>query len=193
MLLFMRYGVKSVTMDDVSRELGISKKTLYKYVTTKDDLILHVMEIYVSRDQQMSTTICSTAYNAIDELQRISAHVNMELQQLNPALVFDLQKYHRPIWEHLEQHHYQFVGLCMLNNILRGRREGLYRDDFNAEIVARLHVSHIHSLLNPDVFPHTQFKLTDIHNTLLDYHMHAICTPKGIEVLAQLRQATQLP
>ena len=107
--LFMRYGIRSVTMDDISRELKISKKTLYKFVTDKQDLVVKVMTAECKGDECLFTKITADSKNAIDELLNITVHLGQKVQEIHPSIHFDLEKYYPDAWEIFNKHKGTFV------------------------------------------------------------------------------------
>ena len=107
--LFMRYGIKSITMDDVAAELGISKKTLYQMVESKDDLVMKVLSHHISREKTQCIVSSSSAANAIDEIFIVLDANSQELAQMKTNILNDLQKYHRDAWLMIRDFQYDFV------------------------------------------------------------------------------------
>ena len=103
--LFLRYGIKSVTMDDIARELGISKKTLYQFVENKTDLIQQIFRQKIEGEIKLIAEIRATAQDAIDEMMKIARHAIDELRKLTPTIVYDLQKYYHGTWKMMESLH----------------------------------------------------------------------------------------
>ena len=113
--LFLKYGIKSVAMDDIARELGISKKTLYQHFETKNDIIKTVAEYNLANDIRMVTEIQATAKDAIDEMFLVARHVIDEIAQIqSPTLIFDLQKYHPEMWQAFENIQNQYGRICIV-------------------------------------------------------------------------------
>ena len=131
--LFMRYGIKSLTMNDVARELGISKKTLYQMVDSKNDLVVKVLEQHISREKAQCLNLAAAAPNAIEEIFIIMETNSQELTRMRSNVINDLQKYHRNGFEMIRKFQYDFVARVIRENMHRGRKEGLYRDDFDIE------------------------------------------------------------
>ncbi len=101
--LFMRYGIKSITMDDVSRELGISKKTLYQFVENKNDLVMKVMELHIQEEKEECFEQSEKSADAIDEMFLVMEANTQQMQQMKSNIVYDLQKYHHEVWEKLQE------------------------------------------------------------------------------------------
>ncbi len=153
MEMFMRYGIKSITMDDISRKLGISKKTLYRFVDNKGDLINKMFEIEMAREKEAVTKITEESKDAIDEILGIAKYVTQQLREYSPTIMYDLQKYYHESWAKIEAYHKEYVYGVLKLNVERGIKEGLYRNDLNADIVAKLYVGKTSSSTTIKVFP----------------------------------------
>ena len=181
--LFMRCGIKSVTMDDIARELKVSKKTLYKYVKDKSDIVKQAITMHCSCEQEITNALLNEAENAIDELISITKHVSQHLQQIHPSIHFDLEKYYPEAWQAFMNHKEGHIKECISGNIERGIKQGLYRNNLNAEIIAKLYISKIDVVFDPAVFPISKFRFSKVHEELMRYHIRGIASPKGIKYL----------
>ncbi len=178
----MRYGVKSISMDDICRELGISKKTLYRTVPDKAELVRLVIEQHVLENTMAVAQLGREAVNAIDEMLYVNRHVKQQMRGLNPSLMFDLQKYYRPTWEMLRGHHLDFVTRTIRANIDRGRWEGLYRSDFDADVIVRLYLAKVRIFIEDPAFLLIKDQgLPEVFGAVVDYHLRAIASPKGLD------------
>ena len=184
--LFFKFGLRSVSMDDISRELGISKKTLYQYFPTKDQLINDCMLLHMEGEKNSMAAIKANALNAIDELLQLTKHVTEMLSELTPTLIYDCQKYHRESWEAIEKFNNEHISNDIRCNIKRGVQEGLFRNDFDVEIVTKLYLGLSNAITNLNVFPPQKFNSTNVFETLMMYHIRGIATPKGLEILLML-------
>lgn len=183
--VFMRYGIRSVTMDDIARELKVSKKTLYKYVKDKADLVYKVMGGFCEMEQDMITEIIKNSENAIDEVISISEFVGAKIADVHPSIHYDLEKYYPEAWEIFSKHKKGFVQKCLEANLERGIREGYYRDNMNIRILARLYVAKIDMVFDPVIFPPREFSFGDVHMELSRYHIRGIANEKGMAYLAK--------
>ncbi|MFT6148758.1 MAG: AcrR family transcriptional regulator, partial [Saprospiraceae bacterium] len=152
MELFMQYGLRSISMDDVARTLGISKKTLYQYVDNKADLIKKGMVKHIEEEKMILTEIHHSAENAIDEMIKTSQYVSQTLQKVNPSVIHDLQKYYQSSWELMESLHFQHTYFLIKKNIEKGIEEGFYREDVHADIVAKLYIGRIDLVVDKNLF-----------------------------------------
>ncbi len=179
---FMRNGLKSTTMDDVCRFMGISKKTLYQFIDQKSDLIFRIVQRRVHEEQQMAKAIAIESDNAIDELLRISSHVHEKLQQTPPSILYDLQKYYHRSWELMEQHRKDFVAGMIRANIERGVEEGLYRNDLQPDIVSAVFICAIAAMVDEGFTTENTFSPSEAYQVFIDYHIRGIASEKGMAV-----------
>jgi AcrR family transcriptional regulator len=181
--LFKKYGIRSVTMTDIARELGMSKKTLYVHIENKHDLVSKVMQRYIIKDKEMCVLIQHQAENALDELLKFSLYTQQQVDDINPSILFDLQKYHRPVWQMLDDFNRKEILMIVENNLKKGVEEGLYRDNLDVSLISRLHISLMPILSNEDLFPATHFPTHQLHREFMRYHIHGIVSEKGRKLL----------
>ncbi|MFT5647205.1 MAG: AcrR family transcriptional regulator [Aureispira sp.] len=181
--LFRKYGIRSVTMTDIAKELGMSKKTLYVHIVNKQDLVSKVMKRYIIQDKKMCLLIEKEAKNALDALLKFSLYTQQQVNDMNPSILFDLQKYHRPVWEMLDDFNCKEVLTMVENNLNKGVKEGLYRDNLDVSLVSRLHISLMPILSNEELFPANDFPTHQLHREFMRYHIHGIVSDKGRKLL----------
>jgi AcrR family transcriptional regulator len=177
--LYMRYGIKSVSMDDISSELGMSKKTLYQHIENKDDLVRQVITKYIEDDEKEILEISKRSKNAIDEMIGIARHVLYFLRQMKPSLIYDLKKYHRDSWRIIDEKHFQQVHTIIRNNLERGIREGLYRSEITPNIIATFYTKVTEIVVDESVFPINNYKHQDLFISHVNYHMCGIVNEQG--------------
>lgn len=181
--LFRRFGIKSITMDDVAAELGISKKTLYQMVDSKDDLVHRVVSHHITREKSQCLHMASSARNAIDEIFIVIDSNSQEMAQMKTNIINDLQKYHRDSLKLVMDFHYDFVLKIIRENMQRGREEGLYREDFDIDIVSKLHLASAFTIFDEQVFPESSTSRVDLFKELMMHFLHGIVSPKGLTYL----------
>ncbi len=181
--LFLRYGIKSVTMDDISRELGISKKTLYQHVENKADLIEQTMQAHIDEEKLMITQIRETADDAIHEIVILARHITQVLREMPAGLTYDLQKYYRNCWEIINAYSQTHIYGVIKDNIERGIKQKVYRKDVNPDIIAKLYVGKTSIITDEDVFPLRNYKKDTLFRQYINYHLHGIASTKGLKLL----------
>lgn len=182
--LFFRYGIKSVTMDDVARELGISKKTLYQFFENKADILQSIADVNKAKDIEFMDKVTTTSKDAIDEMLHIARYVTQELSQItSPTALYDMQKYYPEIWSQFTAFQQEFIYLHIKKNVERGIQEGYYRVEIDTDIIAKLYVSKTDCVIDEDMFPSRQYDKVKLFREYFTYHIHGIATTKGLKLL----------
>ena len=183
----MRYGCKSVTMDDIARHLAVSKKTLYQFYKDKDEIITTFARNEFECEKGCMKDITADAENAIDEVMCISRHIRQTFAKMNPALLYEMQKYHVEAWQVYADFRQSTVADHIRGNLERGIREGLYRGSIDVPILTRLRLELIQLAFDARVFPPAQFSLVDIQMQTVEVFIRGIATAKGLQVLDQYK------
>lgn len=184
-VVFMKYGVKSVNMDDVARNLGISKKTLYKYVKDKNDLVGKALEAHHMHEMAAMEEIFSKGLNAIDEMFEMSSFISSMLNTLHPSIHFDLEKYHPIVWKDMKCARDQAVFNFVFQNLEKGKAEGLYRENLNSDVITEIYISKIDVLFDGQVFPPERISFSEVYKEFFRYHIRGIASRAGREYLSQ--------
>jgi AcrR family transcriptional regulator len=183
--LFTKYGVKSMTMDDIARQLGISKKTLYQYVDNKKDLVKKSIEVYIDDEECVMKDQLNTEGNAIDELMSMTRLVGSQMKEMHPSVIFDLKKYHGDAYKCLVDHRDEFIYSNIKRNIESGIKSGLYRDNINPEILTRLYLSMVNVILDPQHNALSDYSNAEVYTEMIRYHIRGIASSEGREYLKQ--------
>jgi AcrR family transcriptional regulator len=179
----MKYGIKSITMDDVARELSISKKTLYQYITDKDDLVGKFIENEIELRFEEICKCFKIGFNAIEELFEISFFMNRMMKDQNPTTEYDLKKYYPHHYQKTVKARREGMYKYVLQNLKKGKEEGLYREDMDVEIIAKLYMSRSENNHFNELFTNEEFTSIKLFIEILTYHIRGIATKKGIIVL----------
>src|ERR1035437_1072304 len=181
--LYLKYGIKSITMDDVARDMGISKKTLYQFVTDKDDLVGKFVDLEIEINQEEIGRCFHTGCNAIEELFGISVFMNKMMRDQNPATEYDLRKYYPQHYQKTVQTRRERMFEYILQNLIKGKSEGLYRLDINEKFIAKLYLSRSENIHLNELFTVEEFTSMKLFVELIKYHVRGIGTEKGIKTL----------
>ena len=184
--MFLTHGFKSVTMDDIASEMGISKKTIYQYFENKNDLVqavtLHLFEtISLGIDE-----ICALDKNPIEELFMIKEFVLKNLKDESASPIYQLQKFYPEIYKTLMIRQIEKMDDCIVGNIQKGINQGLFRNDLIVDLIARFYYSGMMSLKDTEMFNPEKYSTKVVQKKYLEYHLRSLCTPKGVEILEQL-------
>jgi len=178
--LFAEFGIRNLNMDEISRSLGISKKTLYQYVKSKEDLIERLFYYDEMRWRVESSKLILPDMNAIDVLVQFSLLVFNELGKLNPKIKFELKKYYEPVYYQFMVRKQNQIFSQISKNIEKGIQEGLYRNDVNVELVAGLYVRTLVDMHNKDYCFVENITFDQVFEVMFENHIRAISSPEGI-------------
>lgn len=181
--MFLRYGMKSLTMDDVARELGISKKTLYQFVDNKDDLVLKVMDRHIQEDCAQAEALRAESSDALDEIFKVIHYNAVDLGRMKSNIVFEMQRYYPAAWEKMEKFTWEYMYRVVVDNIEWGIRDGLYRADFDVDIVARLHIGAMLLIFDERVFPKPPYSFEKLFKEYMQHYLYGIISEKGLQIL----------
>ncbi len=184
--MFMKYGLKSLTMDEIAKELGMSKKTIYQFVESKADLIRLTLIDYLNEEKDALERILHDAGNAIEQLIHMIEYFLQILQGFNSSALHDMEKYYPESWAVLLDYRNNFMLKHVRDNLAHGMEQGFYRKGLNADVVSKLYVFGFTTLHDQQVFPAKDYVFFDIYREFLRYHLSGIATPKGLQYMEQL-------
>lgn len=184
--LFRKYGVKSISMDDIARHLSISKKTIYQHFEDKDRLVLDVLTFELTNDKNRLNAINDNSKDVIDELMKLGEYMKNHVMNINPALLFDLKKYHPASWKYFQEFKKGFIVDMLLKSIDRGIKEGFFREDLNAPVLARLRAEQIEIGFNEEIYPSEVFNNGDVQLEFFKHFIYGVSTLKGHERLDEI-------
>lgn len=190
--VFRTNGIRSVNMDDLARELSMSKKTIYKYVKDKNELVEKTFLRFQACDIERMSEINELAANAIEELYLISRSVNEHVSHLHPSIFFDLRKYHPNCYAMQEEFKKNFIFEQIKKNLDRGLKEGVYRESLNTEVIAKVYVQSIDAMMSNQLFDLSSIPFVQLFNEVFEYHMHGIANERGRKLYHQLVSNNQL-
>lgn len=189
--LFKRYGIRSVTMDEIATQLGISKKTIYQYYSDKGALVKDIFNDIIGQNKQKCTQFRCGAENAIHE-QYLAAEMSHEIfNNMNSAMLFDLSKFHPDIFAELEKFKKHFLFNVIKDNLQRGVKEGFFRKDMNVDIITWLRLDMISGLFFNEEVLSGKTKPEQFEIEMRDFFFHGICTEKGINMLNKYKHQRQ--
>jgi TetR/AcrR family transcriptional regulator, cholesterol catabolism regulator len=186
--LFMQLGVKRVTMDDIASALSMSKKTLYQYFDNKDSLVLAVAKAHIERETLNFLEIKKTSMNSIEEMHRLAKDMRKNLGQINPSILFDLQRFHPQAWDCFLKFNNEFIQGMMEENLDRGIKEGYYRLGLDSKILAKIRVEQIRFLCDEKIFPNSTFEFSRVQVQILDHYIQGLLTELGRKLYIQFQE-----
>jgi TetR/AcrR family transcriptional regulator, cholesterol catabolism regulator len=183
--LFMQYGIRSLTMDDIARHLGISKKTLYQCFEDKAEMVELSMISHAEREAALVERIHSEAPNAIEEMFLIVQQVGQQLQDVHPSILFDLEKYYPKADRVFKDFKQKTIRSVIERNMRDGMAQGLYRDNLNPRIISGMYVGRIDVFFDRELFPPNETNPMQVYIETMRYHIRGIASEQGIAYLQE--------
>ena len=189
--LFFRYGIKSVTMDDIAKHLSISKKTIYQFFRDKDEVVHTLMQQALEKDRHDFNAIVKKTANVVEEVFMMMKKMHEIFANINPNIFYDLRKYHPKTWELFHKFRTEFIYGMVVNALDKGKKDQLVRADVNTKLIAKLRIEEIDMAFDPAVFPPDKFKILDVHLSLTEHFLYGICTLKGHKLINKNKQIVE--
>jgi TetR/AcrR family transcriptional regulator, cholesterol catabolism regulator len=178
--LFMKNGIRSISMDDIAKELGMSKKTIYQYVANKTELVEMVLDFMREKESNICIDGDMTKMNAIDILLAVSRNVSRQMKDLNPINAYELQKYYPSIYREFILKKRDHVYTTLKQNFEQGIAEGIYRNDLDIDLVARLYIQKLVDVHDPEFLSSVNFSFEKVFQVMFDNHIRGIANAEGL-------------
>ena len=186
--LFMQYGLRSVSMDDIAGGLGMSKKTIYQYYADKDELVVAVISDELARNQNLCELDRTSSSNAVHEIFLALDRIVSLFGTMNPSIIYDMHKYHPKAFDKFQQYKDGYIFSMIRENMERGIQEGVYREDINLDILARYRLESIMLPFNPEFQNKLKQNLAQIEQEFIIHFLFGLASPKGYGMINQYLQ-----
>ncbi len=181
--LYLKFGARRVTMDDIANSLAISKKTIYQYFKDKDEIVATAIKGILVKEEAEIDKLIENAGNAIEGFIRVTEYFRKVMRSINPTLLYDLEKYYPNAWA-VYKGHQEDCHLTSLKNMLeRGKKEGVFREEIDIEVLALMRVHQVQLGFDQKVFPIHKFDLPEVQYQLIVHFMYGISTLEGAKQL----------
>ncbi len=190
--LYRRYGVKSVTMDEIASQLGVSKKTIYHSFSDKNELVDAVIVDMLNYNMECCQKDKTKAQNAIEEVYLAMEMLEVMFENMNPSILFDIERNHPATFEKFKQHKYKYLFQVVKDNIERGKREELYRPEINSDVVAKIRLETMMMPFNEDLFPKSKYSLVFLEQQLIEYYLFGLVSLKGYKLISKYQKERSL-
>ena len=181
--LFMKHGVKSLTMDEIAKQMGMSKKTIYQFVENKGDLIKLTMQDFLEEERNLMDVILKNSNNSVDEMITMIEYWLQVVREFNATTLNEVQKYYPETWKMYNEYRFNFMLGLIQANLKRGVKEGYYREDLDTDVISKIYIMAVEILLNQDLFPVKQYAFINIYREFLSYHLRGIAADKGVKYM----------
>jgi TetR/AcrR family transcriptional regulator, cholesterol catabolism regulator len=185
--LFRQYGFKSVTMDDIARQLGISKKTVYQFFADKQAIVTAVLDKIFAEDERRMEEIKKVSSDSIEEMIRISDYFRGMMQSMNPLVFHDMQRYYPKAWEQYQHHRQVCFRGSLIETINAGVVSGFFRKEIDVEVVAKMRLYQVELGFDQKIFPSQQYDFTHVQMQFFEHFLYGLCTQEGHKKIASYR------
>ncbi len=189
--MFLSLGFKSVTMDDIANEMGISKKTIYTHFKNKTQLIEAVTFTLFDTICDGIDCICEASNNPIEELYDIKMFVMNHLKNEKASPQHQLKKYYPQIYDILRMKQFEKMHESVQESLEKGVHTGLFRQSIDVGFISRMYFNGMTGIKDETIFPRSEFSSEYLMESYLEYHLRAIVTEKGLEILNQFINVNQ--
>jgi TetR/AcrR family transcriptional regulator, cholesterol catabolism regulator len=186
--LFHRYGFKSVTMDEIASQLGVSKKTIYQYYSDKDELVDVVVRNLTSFSKSLCDQNCGAGKDAIHEVFLAMDITQQILADMNPTMMYDLERSHPKTFSVFLEFRNKYLFEQIISNLKRGIEEGLYRLDINIEVMAKIRLEGLMIGFNVDIFPPSKFTMAEAQKLVIEHFLFGIASSKGYNLILKYKE-----
>ena len=190
--LFAQAGIKSVTMDDIARHLGMSKKTIYQHFADKNDLVIALMRKKLQDDKEYMDSVTGKGENVIAQMFKMMKCSEEMFARMNPVLMHDLQKYHPEAFKEFQKFKSEVIIITLEGLLYQGINEGYIRPELDVKIMARMRMAQIEAGFNAAVFPPAEFNAWKVQQQFLEHFNYGICTLMGYKLLNEYQTNTVL-
>ncbi|WP_262712079.1 TetR/AcrR family transcriptional regulator [Litoribacter populi] len=177
-----KFGVRSVTMDDIARAAGVSKKTIYQEFGDKEQLVYDVFTAELDRDAEIVEGFFGQPGGVISHLIKLSKFIRDTFTNMHPMVLNEIQRYYPRCWQQFEKFKEEHALSSIVKLLENGKEEGLFRKEIDSEILGQLRMEQIGISFDPQIFPPDKFNMLDVQMQLFDLFLYGILTQKGIKI-----------
>ncbi len=186
--LYRRYGVKSVTMDEIASQLGVSKKTIYQSFSDKNELVDAVIVDMLNYNRACCQHDKAKAQNAIEEVYLAMEMMQAMFENMNPSILFDIERNYPATYEKFRVHKYKYLFQVVKDNIERGKREELYRPEIDVDVIAKIRLETMMMPFNEDLFPKSKYSLLFLEQQLIECYLFGLVSLKGYKLISKYQK-----
>jgi AcrR family transcriptional regulator len=183
--LFLKAGIKSVTMDDIAKHLGMSKKTIYQFFKDKNELVIALVQKKLKEDEDQMEEIIGKSGNVIEGMINMMKCSEDIFSRINPVVIHDLQKYHPDAWRQFQNFKSGVIVHSMEELLTKGIEQGYIRPDIDVKIIARMRMQQVEMGFDTSIFPHSEFNVWKVQQQFHEHFNYGICTLEGYKLLSE--------
>ena len=185
--LFLKAGIKSVTMDDIARHLGMSKKTIYQFFKDKNELVIGLVRKKIQEDEEQMEEILNKSSNVIEGMINMMKCSEEIFSRINPVVIHDLQKYHPDAWKQFQNFKSGVIVQTLEELLKKGIEQGYIRAEIDVKIIARMRMGQVEMGFDTAIFPQSEFNVWKVQQQFLEHFNYGICTLEGYKLLNEYK------
>lgn len=186
--LFLTYGLRSTSMDDICNHLKISKKTLYQIFENKDDVVEQVMHYRLEKRQQENAPGELSRISPIRFLYNLKKHIIKDISTQLPANYFDIKKYHPEVYKRIQAEETEFMEALMEMMLEKGVKEGVLRQDADMKLQLYLLMQQFVNFREKEMMNSVDYPASVLISTVMDNFILAISTVKGVTEFEKIQK-----
>ena len=176
----LKSGIRQLNMANLAKHLALGENDLLQWFPNQDSLVEKILEFERSSFKSIFDENNFEETNAIEILMIVSKAMSTRFLELAPSVTFDLKALYPEIYRHHIEQRIEFIFMKMKINIEKGIRQGIYREDLSIELLARLYISRLIDLHNPDFFPPEKFSFKVLYEVMIDHFIRGIANDEGL-------------
>ena len=177
--LYMQFGIRSVTMDDIARDLSISKKTIYQYFKDKRELVNTICRVHLDMEEERFVGVAVESENSVHELILVSKCLRESMQEMKVNIMNELKKFYPEAWKMYHTFKSSVMRESIMTVINRGKKEGYFRPELDAELIAIMRMEQVESFIMNNLYPKDKYTFTEAQMHLFDHFIHGLFTIEG--------------
>jgi TetR/AcrR family transcriptional regulator, cholesterol catabolism regulator len=183
--------MRSVSMDDIANNLGMSKKTLYQYYADKDELVDAVVDSHIKGIQNDCLVCREDAKDAVDEIFITMERILEEFSNMNPMVLYDMEKFHFRAYQRFREHKDKFLAQVIRQNLEWGLKDELYRPEIDIDVICKFRLESMMIPFNVSVYPPGKYNLSDLSEKIIEHFVYGLATIKGHKLIQKYNQQRQ--
>jgi AcrR family transcriptional regulator len=189
--LFRRYGIKSVTMDEIANQLGVSKKTIYHSFSDKNELVDEVIADMLQFNKECCQSYRADSQNAVHEIFMALDMLQVIFDNMNPSILHDIERNYPATYKKFKDYKYKFLYELVKQNMLRGIDEELYRPEINIDVLAKVRLETMMLPFDEQLFPKNKFSMISLHQQLIEFFLFGVASLKGYKLILKYQKERQ--
>jgi TetR/AcrR family transcriptional regulator, cholesterol catabolism regulator len=189
--LFFRFGIKNITMDDIAKHLGMSKKTIYQYFKDKDEVVHSLLIAKIEEDKRLFQQTFDKSANIVEETFEIMKNMRDILKDVNPVLFHELYKFYPQSWKLFDDFKSSFILDSIERCLKNGQEQGLVRQDINIPVLARMRLENLDLAFLGKAFASGKHNMVEVQLAMTEHFLYGVCTLKGHKLINKFRNINE--